>query len=51
MLPLGTATLLIAFHHGWARVFAHLVLSGLRSSGRLSYEIHLTHMFVVFPIV
>lgn len=50
-LPLGTAALLLAFHHGWAPNLAHRGFGWLRAPGRLSYEIYLTHMFVIFPVV
>ncbi|GAA4504958.1 acyltransferase family protein [Gluconacetobacter tumulicola] len=51
VLTLGCALLLVAFQWGWGR---HRLMRGtrwLRSYGFMSYEIYLTHMFVVFPLV
>lgn len=51
VLTLGCALLLVAFQWGWGQ---HRLMHGtrwLRSFGFLSYEIYLTHMFVVFPLV
>ena len=53
LLTLSTACLVLALH--WQAV--HRVLPAvpgtgwLRSFGRLSYEIYLTHMFVVWPVI
>jgi len=51
--PCGLAS---AWSSGWASVWSYVWSSGwatawLRSFGRLSYEIYLTHMFVVWPVV
>lgn len=47
-LELGTALLLIAFANGAGSVLAHRGAALLRLAGRCSYEIYLTHMFIVF---
>ncbi len=47
----SVALLMIAFHSGWGSRSAARGTSWLRSYGVLSYEIYLTHMFVVFSIV
>ncbi|WP_236585525.1 acyltransferase [Dyella sp. EPa41] len=50
----GAALCLVLASHGAARSDGHRALRGfgwLRSWGRLSYEIYLTHMFVVFAAV
>jgi peptidoglycan/LPS O-acetylase OafA/YrhL len=53
LLTLSTACLLVALHwqarEGKAWVFPGM--GWLRSMGRLSYEIYLTHMFVVFLVI
>lgn len=53
LLTAATAALVLAFH--WrAEAGAFPALPGtawLQSFGRLSYEIYLTHMFVVWPVV
>lgn len=49
LLTVSTTLLLIRFYLGPARSFRGL--GWLQSCGRLSYEIYLTHMFVVWPIV
>jgi peptidoglycan/LPS O-acetylase OafA/YrhL len=54
MLALTTsiALLMVAFHLGWASKFAKTKATAwLRAFGRLSYEIYLTHMFAIFPLV
>lgn len=53
LLTLGSAMLLIAFDRGWGRATLPRIraLSWLRAYGRLSYEIYLTHMFLVFPAI
>nr|WP_275943887.1 acyltransferase [Gluconacetobacter takamatsuzukensis] len=51
VLTLGCALMLVAFQWGWGQ---HRLMRGtgwLRSFGFMSYEIYLTHMFVVFPLV
>ena len=50
LLTTTCALLLIAFQWGWGRQAARGT-AWLRSFGLLSYEIYLTHMFVVFPLV
>ncbi|HJU82878.1 MAG TPA: acyltransferase [Holophagaceae bacterium] len=53
LLTLSTAILLVALH-GQAREGRPWRFPGtawLRSFGRLSYEIYLTHMFIVWPVV
>lgn len=55
-LTLSAATLLLAFHWGWGQsLFARPgVVRGtvwLRSWGLMSYEIYLSHMFIVLPLV
>jgi peptidoglycan/LPS O-acetylase OafA/YrhL len=50
-LTFSVALLMVAFHFGWGRQFAGAGTGWLRSFGRLSYEIYLTHMFAVFSIV
>lgn len=47
----SVAVLLIAFDHGWGRPLEARWTSGLRSFGLMSYEIYLTHMFVVLSLV
>ncbi|GBQ25884.1 acyltransferase [Gluconacetobacter azotocaptans] len=47
----SVALLLLAFHWGWGRRRAARGTAWLRSCGVMSYEIYLTHMFVVFPLV
>ncbi len=51
LLAGGCALLLIAFQWGWGRRSAARGTAWLRSFGLMSYEIYLTHMFVVFPLV
>jgi peptidoglycan/LPS O-acetylase OafA/YrhL len=52
LLTGGTALLIAAFHRGWAERWTSAVSAGwLRSLGRLSYEVYLTHMFVVLSLV
>ncbi len=53
VLTFATACLVIGFHWRGASGKARAVkgLGWLRSFGRLSYEIYLTHMFVVFAFV
>ncbi len=53
LLTLSTGCLVLALH--WRDAGAPVVplagLGPLRSLGRLSYEVYLTHMFVVWPVV
>ena len=51
VLTLGTASLIMAFASGWGVGRIAAWASWLRSCGRLSYEIYLSHMFVVWPAV
>lgn len=53
VLTISTAGLLVALHHEAHALAPKRVrgLGWLRSMGRLSYEIYLTHMFVVFAVV
>lgn len=53
LLTLSAACLVIALHgrHAQGRARAVPGTGWLRSMGRLSYEIYLTHMFVVFAVV
>lgn len=46
----SVAALLIAFDHGWGRSLEARWTRGLRSFGLMSYEIYLTHMFVVLSL-
>ena len=50
LLTATCALMLIAFQWGWGGQAARGT-AWLRSFGLLSYEIYLTHMFVVFPLV
>jgi peptidoglycan/LPS O-acetylase OafA/YrhL len=50
-LELGTALLLIGLAGGAAQRIATWRTGLLRLAGRCSYEIYLTHMFVVIPLV
>lgn len=45
------AVLLAAFHRGWGQSVAWKGTGWLRSFGVMSYEVYLTHMFVVFSVV
>ena len=47
----GCALMLVAFQCGWGQRDAARGTAWLRSFGLMSYEIYLTHMFVVFPLV
>ena len=47
-LMVGTALLCVSFHWRDVRVPG---TAWLRSFGRLSYEVYLTHMFVVFGLL
>ena len=47
----SVALLLAAFQWGWGQHFAAKGTGWLRSFGLMSYEIYLTHMFVVFSVV
>lgn len=51
MLTFSVALLMVSFHWEWAQRWAAWRTSWLRSCGRMSYEIYLTHMFAVFPMV
>jgi len=51
ILTICVAMLLIAFHWGWAGGSIKYWGSWLTSCGQLSYEIYLSHMFVVFVFV
>ncbi len=51
VLTFGTAFLVMAFEYGWGATRLPTWTGWLRSNGRLSYEIYLTHMFVVLPAV
>ncbi|MFW7268401.1 acyltransferase family protein [Gluconacetobacter sp. Hr-1-5] len=51
VLTLGCALLLAAFQWGWGQRRLMHGTRWLRSYGFMSYEIYLTHMFVVFPLV
>ncbi|MGI4747666.1 MAG: acyltransferase family protein [Janthinobacterium lividum] len=51
MLTGSVALLLAAFQWGWGHRFTAKGTGWLRSFGALSYEIYLTHMFVVFSVV
>lgn len=50
-LTLSVAALLLAFSKGWGSVFQHSMFAWIRSCGLMSYEIYLTHMFVVIFLV
>ncbi len=50
LLTVGTAMLIVALHQGFVARWMRAA-SVLRSFGRLSYEIYLTHMFVIWPVV
>ncbi|MGO4505308.1 MULTISPECIES: acyltransferase family protein [unclassified Dyella] len=51
MLVLTTSALCLVLASAWSRRAAWRGLGWLRSWGRLSYEIYLTHMFVVYGVV
>ncbi len=51
VLTFGTAALAVAFGRGWGAARIAACTGWLRSCGRLSYEIYLSHMFVVWPAV
>lgn len=51
VFTLSCAMLLTAFANGWGKAADGRLLTWLRKWGRLSYEIYLTHMFVVMPVV
>jgi len=53
VLTLSSASLILGLHWGHAAMARAPIrgLGWLRSMGRLSYEIYLTHMFVVFALV
>ncbi|WP_215750308.1 MULTISPECIES: acyltransferase [unclassified Gluconobacter] len=50
-LTISTAFLLIAFSWGWMADYTTRGTKWLRSFGFMSYEIYLSHMFVVFPLI
>jgi peptidoglycan/LPS O-acetylase OafA/YrhL len=51
VLELGVALIVIALAHGVGSTFLLKGTGWLQSIGRWSYEIYLTHMFVVFTFV
>jgi peptidoglycan/LPS O-acetylase OafA/YrhL len=51
VLTIGTALLAVAFGSGWGAARLPAGTGWLRSCGRLSYEIYLSHMFVVWPAI
>jgi peptidoglycan/LPS O-acetylase OafA/YrhL len=51
VLTFGTASLVVAFGSGWSTACLTGRAGWLRSCGRLSYEIYLSHMFVVWPAI
>jgi peptidoglycan/LPS O-acetylase OafA/YrhL len=51
VLEFGVALMLIALAHGVGNIYLLKGTSWLQSIGRCSYEIYLTHMFVVFTFV
>ncbi len=51
LLTGGTLLLLLGFHWRPPVQRAGAALGWVRSFGRLSYEVYLTHMFVVWPVV
>ena len=51
VLTVSAASLMAAFHWGWGSERAGRGTAWLRSFGVMSYEIYLTHMFVVFALV
>ncbi|KFL92174.1 acyltransferase 3 [Acetobacter malorum] len=50
-LTLSVAAVLIAFSKGWGALFQHKAFAWLRSFGLMSYEVYLTHMFIVLCLV
>ena len=51
VLTFGTAALVVAFGRGWGAARIGAWTGWPRSCGRLSYEIYLSHMLVVWPTV
>ena len=51
LLTGGTALLLLAFHWRWLEGWTSRGTGWVRSCGRLSYEIYLSHIFVLFPVL
>ena len=51
VLIFGVGLIMVAFGWGWGRQQMTIGTQWLRSFGLMSYEIYLTHMFVVFSIV
>ena len=51
VLTFGTAAMAVAFGRGWGSTRIAAWTGCLRSCGGLSYEIYLSHMFVVWPVV
>lgn len=51
LLTASVALILAAFQWGWGRYSAARGTGWLRSFGVMSYEIYLTHMFIVFSVV
>ncbi|NHN83586.1 acyltransferase family protein [Acetobacter musti] len=51
LLTVSVAALLVAFRQGWGATVVTRGTGWLRSFGRMSYEIYLSHMFIVFPAV
>ncbi len=47
----STALLLLAFHWRWLEAWTAKGTAWIRSCGRLSYEIYLSHVFVLFPVL
>ncbi|GBR08151.1 acyltransferase family protein [Acetobacter oeni] len=51
LLTFSVAALLIAFHQGWVENRIGRGTGWLRSFGKMSYEVYLSHMFIVFPAI
>lgn len=51
VLTLSCAAFVISLQSGWADMFCVRYLGWLRCLGRLCYEIYLSHMFIVLPLV
>lgn len=50
LVTASVAALLVAFHWGWGQRLAARGTVWLRAFGVMSYEVYLTHMFVVFAL-